>query len=165
MERIELAEKHLKEIQAEATEILKQHMDLVKTYMSLTGIGPMNSLALLAHLGNFERFSKAKQVSNFVGLTPRVDQSGDKTTLGRISKRGCKQVRRVIVQGAWATVRSAKGGRLKEKFLRIAARSGTRMAIITIAREMMELLFYMVELYREVTQTQLQRKLKIYGLI
>lgn len=167
MDRIDKAEEDLVAIQTESLGILKQHLALVTIYMSLTGIGPMNSLAILAHLGNFDRFSKAKQVSNFVGLTPKVDQSGDRNVMGETSKCGCKQIRRLIVQGAWSVSRSVNGGRLKDKFERIAVRRGKHVAIIAVAREMMELLFYMVkrnELYRGMTEAQLQRKMGAYGL-
>lgn len=166
--RIDDIEKDLEALQSKMTGVLSSHLEIVSIYMSMTGIGPVISMALLSHLGYFDRFSKAKQVSNYVGLTPKIDQSGENEKKGKTSKRGCRQIRRVIVQGAWALVRSKKGGMLKEKFERICAKSGKYTAIIAVAREMLEILFHMVkrqEYFRGITQADVNKKLFSYGLL
>jgi transposase len=168
MVRIDGIEDDLEHLSNNTKDILSTHLEIVSIYMSMVGIGPVISLALLAHLAYFERFSKAKQVSNFIGLTPKIDQSGDKNIKGETTNRGCQQVRRVIVQGAWALVRSKNGGVLKDKFERICAKSGKYSAIIAVAREMMEILFHMVkrhEYYRGVNEAEVMRKMRYYGLI
>ena len=63
----------LQKVNQEMKEALKSEPRLVKTYMSMPGIGPANALALLAYIGNGSRFSHAKQVSHYAGLVPRVD--------------------------------------------------------------------------------------------
>lgn len=168
MKRIDDIENDLEVLQKKTNEFLKSHLEIVMIYMSMVGIGPVNSLALLGHLGYFDRFSKAKQVSNYVGLTPKIDQSGETSKKGRTTNRGCRQIRRVIVQGAWSLVKSEKGGLLKEKFERICARSGKHTAIVAVAREMLEILFYMVkrgEYYRGIVQADVDKKLYYYGLL
>lgn len=168
MKRIDGLEEDLEVIQEKIKEMLNGHLEIVSIYMSMTGIGLLNSMALFSYLGYFDRFSKAKQASNYVGLTPSVNQSGDTEVMGKTSRRGCRPVRRVIVQGAWALVRSKKGGILKEKFERLCARRGKRIAIIAVAREMIEILFYMVKrnaYYRGITQEDVDRKLHSYGLL
>ena len=63
-----------------------------------------------------ERFENASQVSNYLGLAPRVYMSGDTVRYGRITKSGNGYVRALPVQAAWALVRSKAGGRLKERY-------------------------------------------------
>ncbi len=168
MKRIDEIENDLEEIHNKAIEVLKSHLDITSIYMSMTGIGPIISLALFSHIGYFDRFSKAKQVSNYVGLTPRVDQSGNTEKKGRISKRGCRQIRRVIVQGAWSLVRSKKKSPLKDMFTRICVSRGKFIAITAVARAMIEILFYMVkrrQYYYGTSQTEVLKKLRFYGLL
>jgi transposase len=136
--------------------------------MSIPGIGPIISLALFSHIGYFDRFSKAKQVSNYVGLTPRVDQSGNTEKKGKISKRGCRQIRRVIVQGAWSFVRSKKDNSLKEMFERICASRGKYIAITAVARAMIEILFHMVkrqQYFYGIKQADVFKKLRYYDIM
>jgi len=168
IKRIEVIEDDLEVLKDQMTDVLSSHLEIASLYMSMNGIGPVISMALLSHLGYFERFSKAKQVSNYVGLTPKVDQSGETEKRGKTSNRGCRQIRRVIVQGAWAHVRSKKSSPLKDKFERIRARSGKYTAIIAVAREMLEILFHMVknhEYFRGTTQSEIDKKLVSYGLL
>jgi hypothetical protein len=59
------------------------------------------------------------QVFDFMSIVmPRVDISGDTTRYGHITKKGCVQIGRVAGQGAWALVRSKRGGSLHKKILR-----------------------------------------------
>ena len=149
-------------------EALSNQLEILSIFMSMTGIGLINGMAIYSHMENFERFSHAGQASNFVGLTPRVDQSGDKLRMGKTSRQCCRTVKRVLVQGAWSLVGSKNGGEIKEMFERIRARCGKRVAIIAVARKMIEVLYSMVKnhtYYRGVTQEMVDRKLKYYGLL
>jgi len=84
--------------------------------MLLSGIGPLTALIIHGYIGNVERFSNPKQVSYYAGLVPRVDISGNSEKHCSIIKRGCRQLRRVLIQCVWALIRSKYGGDLRNKY-------------------------------------------------
>ncbi|MDR1230513.1 MAG: transposase [Spirochaetaceae bacterium] len=63
---------------------------------------------------NVKRFENGAQVANCLGLMPQVYMSGSLIRYGGIMKRGNGYLRALLVQGAWALVRSKNGGALKE---------------------------------------------------
>jgi len=82
-------------------------------------------------------------VSNYLGLIPRLDYSGTIQRQGHISKRGNGYVRALLVQAAWAMVRSKKGGALRERFYYKTAAKGLskKKTIVGIARRLSEVMY------------------------
>ena len=72
---------------------------------TIPGVGPRLSQALVCVIGDPHRFKSSKQVSSYVGMTPRVYQSGNMLRLGRISKRGDRMLRSLLVEVAWISQR------------------------------------------------------------
>ena len=68
--------------------------------MSVPGIGPMISTAMVAAIGTGEAFDRGRDFSAWLGLVPRQHSTGGKPVLGRISKRGCKYLRTLFIQAA-----------------------------------------------------------------
>ena len=85
--------------------------ETIQRLQSVPGVGPMVSFAFASHVGA-ERFENAGQLSNYIGLVPRVYMSGDTVRYGSITKRGNGYLRALLVQAAWALVRSKRGGKL-----------------------------------------------------
>lgn len=133
-------ESNIEELDEQKTEALKK-VDTIPFLMSIPGVGPELALAFSAYIGDGSRFSNAGQTTNYVGLVPRVDISGDTIRYGHITKKGCVQIRRVAIQGAWALVRSKWGGALQKKYFKIAGRRGKGIAIVAIARRLIELMW------------------------
>jgi len=155
-----------KAVKEEIRVVLKKNIGYSTLIMSMPGIGPIATLALLAYIGDGQRFSSAKQVSHYVGLVPKVSCSGDKVHLGRIIRTGCGPIRRVIVQNAWTLIRTKQAGDLKPFFERLKAKKGSKKAIVAVARKMVERIYLMLkngELYRTMTEEVLTKKLKTYG--
>jgi hypothetical protein len=71
--------------------------------MSIPGIGPIISSAMVAAIGTGDSFSKGRDFAAWLGLVPRQISTGDRTILGKISKRGNRYLRVLFVQAAWAT--------------------------------------------------------------
>ena len=109
---------------------------------SVPGVGPKVSFAFVAHV-SAERFENAGQVSNYLGLVPRVYISGDTVRYGRITKRGNGYLRALLVQAAWAATRSKQGGGLKARYEYMTRTKGIsrKKAIVGIARRMAALLY------------------------
>lgn len=68
--------------------------------MSIPGIGPMISTAMVAAIGTGEAFDRGRDFGAWLGLVPRQYSTGDKPILGRISKRGNRYLRTLFVQAA-----------------------------------------------------------------
>ena len=72
--------------------------------MSVPGIGPIISSAMVAAVGTGEAFSKGRDFAAWLGLVPKQMSTGDRTILGKISKRGNRYLRVLFVQAAWAVL-------------------------------------------------------------
>jgi transposase len=72
--------------------------------MSVPGIGPIISSAMVAAIGNGAAFSKGRDFGAWLGLVPRQMSTGDRTILGKISKQGNRYLRVLFVQAAWVVL-------------------------------------------------------------
>jgi transposase len=75
---------------------------LVRAYQALRGIQFIGAVALVSELGDLRRFSKARQVMAFIGLTPSEHSTGTKRRLGAITKTGNGRARRVLIEASQA---------------------------------------------------------------
>jgi transposase len=75
--------------------------------ISISGVGPVCATALEALAPPPETFAKGRDFAAWLGLTPRQNSSGGKARLGRISRMGQRDLRRLLIIGAMAVVRWA----------------------------------------------------------
>jgi transposase len=68
--------------------------------MTVPGIGPIISSAVVAAIGTGSGFKQGRDFAAWLGLVPMRESTGDRTKLGRISKRGNKYLRTLFVQAA-----------------------------------------------------------------
>lgn len=104
--------------------------------MTHPGVGPVTAMAFLGTIDNPERFEKSRQVGAYVGLTARVNQSGEVDRHGRITKNGDAVLRGYLLTAAHAILR--KGTRfckLKAWGLRLAKKKGYSKAKVAVARK------------------------------
>lgn len=158
-EDIELLEKQMKERLSG-----NEHAQFI---LSIPGVAVKTAFAFLSYIGDGSRFTSGTEVTNYVGMVPRIDFSGDTEIMGHIHKRGPSILRAFFVQAAWSLVRSKDGGELKEKYKEISSRRGKRIAIVAIARKMLALswlLMHNSEFYKYGTLEGRLKKLKHYGI-
>lgn len=119
----------------------------VQKLMTVPGIGPITALSYVAYIGDVNRFENAHQVSNFLGFVPKVDRSCTINRIGHITKMGNPLLRSLLVQAAWACIRSKNGAFLKDKYnyMTITRGIGKGKSIVTIARKMGELLYTLLK--------------------
>src|SRR5712671_5502426 len=72
--------------------------------MSVPGIGPMISSAMVAAIGAGDVFTKGRDFAAWLGLVPKQISTGDRTILGKISRRGNRYLRVLFVQAAWVVL-------------------------------------------------------------
>ena len=71
-----------------------------KRLMSIPGVGPIISTAMVAAIGTGEAFERGRDFGAWLGLVPRQYSTGGKPILGRISKRGSRYLRTLFIQAA-----------------------------------------------------------------
>ena len=76
--------------------------------MTVPGIGPIISSAMVAAIGTGDVFSKGRDFGAWLGLVPKQISTGDRTILGKISRRGNRYLRALFVQAAWVVLVKVK---------------------------------------------------------
>jgi len=104
---------------------------------TLLGIGPITASALVASVGEFAQFANARQFGAWLGLVPRQNSSGGKTSLGRITKRGDDYLRTLLIQGAKSAVMSAgkRSDRISQWLVQLKQRAGWQKAVVALANK------------------------------
>jgi len=85
---------------------LAQSDAAVQILETMPGVGPRTAAAVAAFLPEPERFRTSKQVSADGGFVPRQYQATDTDHRGRITQRGPKTLRKLLVECAWVMLRS-----------------------------------------------------------
>ena len=80
----------------------------VQLLQTIPGVGLVTATALVAFLGNVQRFPSGRHFASYLGLTPRERSSGLTRRLGAISKRGDTYIRMLLVHGTRSILWSAK---------------------------------------------------------
>jgi hypothetical protein len=126
-------------------EIAQAGMDnpAVERLLTITGINLTVAVGLIAAIGDIKRFSSPQKLVSYVGLNPRVRQSGlGLAQHGRISKHGRAQARAMLVEAAWAAAKAP--GPLHAFFIRIRARRGQQIAAVAVARKLTVLCWHLL---------------------
>ena len=138
-------------------------------WMSIPGIGPLTALACVAYIGDGRRFSTPDQLRNYVGLVPRIDQSGIREVIYGVNHYGCMPVRRNIVQAAWSVMNLSFDCRFRQRWLELkaAGKKGQKIAV-KVANDMLTIGWTLLkkgELYNGLGDfSYLKRKLRIYKM-
>lgn len=95
--------------------LLAEQNYMCQEIQKMKGIGPLTASAMVATIGDPKVFKKGREVSAWLGLTPKQYSSGEKIVLGGISKRGDNYMRKLLIQGARAAVRVCDSKKKKDK--------------------------------------------------
>src|ERR1700681_3241193 len=101
------------------------------------GVGPLTATALVAAVGNAQRFKNGRELSAYLGLVPRQHSSGGKTVLLGITKRGDRYLRTLLIHGARSALRQCqlKGDARSGWARRISAERGPNVAAVALANK------------------------------
>ena len=118
-------------------------------------------MLILAEMVTIDRFGSDKRFSSWMGLAPRVWQSGEKTRIGGLGGPGNRRMRWLMIQ--CAHVARIHDPRLRRLYERHARRKGKKNAVAVVAHEMVRIIFFMLkrgEPYRGVNRGLWERKFK-----
>lgn len=117
--------------------------ELVMRLQSVPGVGLITSLRFVATLDEASRFANGARVSSYIGLVPSERSSGLMQRKGSITKAGSPEMRAVLVQAAWAALRSRRhrNDPMMCWARALAKRRGRRIAVVALARKLSGILF------------------------
>ena len=101
----------------------------VKRLMSVPGVNVITATTFLAAIGEIGRFPSSRQLVGYLGLDPRVRQSGPGPAVhGPISKQGSAPARCALVEASWSVINAP--GPLRAFYQRLRSRRGAQVAIV-----------------------------------
>ena len=111
--------------------------------MTVPGVNVICAATFLAAVGDIRRFPTSRRLVGYLGLDPRVYQSGSEPARGgRISKQGSASARWALVESAWSVAHQP--GPLRAFYQRVRARRGHGIAIVAVARKLAALFWYLL---------------------
>lgn len=118
--------------------VLAAQADAARRLQTIPGVGPLTALAVEAFAPPMENFRCGRDFAAWLGLVPRQFSSGGKERLGRISKAGQSDIRRLLIIGAmsrlnWLGRKSIPEG---SWLARMAARKPRMLVAIALANKM-----------------------------
>jgi transposase len=115
----------------------------IRRLMTVPGVNLVCAATFLAAIGRPDRFLTSRKLVAYLGLDPKVRQSGETPARsGRISKRGSADARWALVEAAWSVVKQP--GPLRAFYERVRGRRGHGKAIVATARKMTVLFWCML---------------------
>ena len=107
----------------------------IRRLMGVPGVNVIVAASFLAAIGDISRFENPRKLVGYLGLDPRVRQSGTgPASHGHISKEGSVRARHALVEASWTTVRQP--GPMHAFYQRVRARRGHSVAIVAAARKL-----------------------------
>jgi transposase len=133
--------RHIEFLDAEVAEVERQIASEalgsadIKRLMTVPGVNMICAATFVAAVGEIRRFPTSRRLVGYLGLDPRVYQSGSEPAKGgRISKQGSPAARWALVEAAWSVVQQP--GPLRAFYERIRARRGNKIAVVAVARKL-----------------------------
>jgi len=142
LRQLDFAGEELRQIDAELATVALGDPE-IRRLMTIPGVDMAVAVAIKATVGDFSRFANANKLVSYVGLDPRVHQSGGQpATHGRISKQGRAWARGMLVEAAWVAAKAP--GPLRGFHERIKARRGWQIATVATARKLLIICWHLI---------------------
>jgi transposase len=134
LRQLDFCEQEIAEIErVVATEALASPE--VRRLMTIPGMNIITASAFMAAIGDVGRFADRKKLVGYLGLDPKVRESGTTAaSRARISKQGSAAGRYALVEASWSVILAP--GPMHAFFERIRARRGHQAAIVAVARKL-----------------------------
>jgi transposase len=115
----------------------------IRRLITVPGVSLMTAATFMAAVGKIDRFHNSRNLVSYLGLDPKVRQSGSQGAKhGRISKQGAAQTRAMLAEAAFTSVSTP--GPLRAFYERVSARRGKQIAIVAVARKLAVLFWHLL---------------------
>jgi transposase len=112
-----------------------RHKEANERLQTHPGVGEVTAMKFLAEIYQPGRFRKPEQVTSYLGLAPKVSQSGETRKEGGIQKSGRQALRSILIEASWTWMR--KDHRGKQLYAKLLRNTGSgKKAIVGVARHM-----------------------------
>ena len=143
LDLIEQVEAAVADVDTQLGEALAPFREAVQRIDAVPGIDRIVAQAVLGEIGlDMTRFATHQHLISWACLCPRLDESAGKRKSTRTRKGAC-WLKTVLVQAAWAAVRT-KDSYYRAQFLRLRARRGPKKAILAVAASMLTAIYYIL---------------------
>ena len=78
-----------------------EHAPMITALQTLRGVKEITAVTIVAEVGSFQRFARARDFMGYTGLVPSEYSSGSSRKQGSITKTGNPHLRRILVESAW----------------------------------------------------------------
>jgi transposase len=109
--------------------------------MSVPGVGPVTAIRFVSAIDQVERFHDAHSLQSYLGLAPGEWSSGERQRRTGITKAGCTQTRRTLVQAAWVHKLRRPSDPASIWAAAVEKRRGKLVAIVALARKLAGVLY------------------------
>jgi len=103
--------------------------------ISIPGIGLVSGMALLVQLGDVGRFRSLDELCSYVGLVPRMHGSADRMVTGKLTGRGRREIKVMLIEAAWVAVRQDPA--MMARFNELKKGMNGNKAIVRIAKNLL----------------------------
>jgi transposase len=136
-ERWQLLDQRIAALDAEFAEQARTD-EAARRLTTIPGIGALNATALVAAIGDVASFARGRDLAAWLGLVPRQVTTGGRPKLVGITKRGSKYLRKMLIQGARATMPTLRQSdtRLGQWLRGLLARAHANTAVVALAAKM-----------------------------
>jgi transposase len=117
--------------------------ELYSLLKTISGIGPLTSSALITELGDINRFQHIDHLSSFVGLIPKVRESGETTHTGGITFRCNMFLRTLLIESSWQAIRMDPA--LMHYYQKHVINNKGHKVIIKVARKLLNRIRYVMK--------------------
>jgi transposase len=132
----------LARLDAELATVALDSVD-TRRLMTIPGVDVTVALSVVAAVGDWTRFPSPDKLIAYLGLNPRVRQSGGQPAAhGRITKLGRSHARGMLCEAAWSA--SKTPGPLRAFYERIKARRGMQIAVVATARKLATICWHLI---------------------
>lgn len=119
--------------------------EAARRLQTMPGIGPITASVLSATLPDVSAFRSARDLSAWLGLTPKPHSTGGRERLGSISKMGNRYIRRLLYLGAMSVISTRRRSEPADDWLgRMIARKPLKVAAIALANRMARAIWAML---------------------
>jgi transposase len=126
-------------------EAIAKDDERIQRVQTIPGVGRRTAEAIVTALDDVDRFDNARQVSSYVGLVPRQYQSGETDRNGRITKRGSRLLRTLLLECAWVSVRYNDWSRATYNRIHGGQKTRKKKAAIALARKILVVAWAMLK--------------------
>lgn len=138
---------------------LADEAETARRLQTIPGVGPLTALAVEAFAPPMENFSSGRDFAAWLGLVPRQFSTGGKERLGRASKAGQTDIRRLLIIGAMSRLNwMGRKSIPRDSWLaRISARKPRMLVAIALANKMARTIWALItknEDYRVPTKAE-----------